>query len=625
MATGNKKYFPFLALGLYWLLLNYLVLHAPIAFFEVDQLVPIQTAQIQANPTQDPALLTSSGWRPVTLPDDWYQSDYADKHHWYRAEVSLNPAQTDIWAVYLPSVTHNAAAFVNGQWIGQGGRFNAPVARNHNRPLLFSFSSQLLVPGSNQITLRVATSHAAQGLLDQFYVAPANELLPHYLWKHFVRVDLIQWFTLIMYVMGLILFVFWLARPQDKIYGLFALLLCIWATHNLNLFVIHIPMSAHAWEAMTMSTLGWTVVTMIFFNHRYVGQKNRRVEKVMVVFAMAGLGIFALPDVGSILRWGYGVWDTFLIIFGSYAIFHLLRVYWLERGSDVYLMLLVGIPILVFGFHDILTVNHLRDRRDGLTIQYSVIPAAALFSFFLVRRFVQSINQAEELAMTLEARVNDRERQLQHQFDQLKALESQQVLSQERERIMRDMHDGIGGQLVSVIAQLQTHGGEVFRTLEARVQHSLTDLRFVIDSLDPALHDLSTLLGMMRSRLQQQLDAVSIVLVWDVTELPNIGDLSPRKSLHIMRIVQEVVANAIKHSQASEMRLSTRVAKGDTPKIVILMEDNGVGFEPDCQDAEGRGMTNMRYRAGQIGATILFARHTGKTRVTLEIPIERQG
>ncbi len=620
MALTIRNALPFVALFLYWLGLNYLVLHAPISFFDPPDIAPVTKAVVTSSDNSTPHGLASHDWESVDLPDDWYQSQRQESEHWYQAFLSVSPQEAAVWAIYIPSVTHNAAVYVNGIWVGQGGRFEDPVARNHNRPLLFRFSSQLLHPGENTVLLRVSSSFHEQGLLDQFYVAPASELVPAHQWKSFIRIDLIQWFTLIMYVMAAILFAFWVARPQDKTYGLFALLLFIWGTHNLNLFVVEIPTSTHFWEAMTMSTLGWIVVVMIFFNHRYVGQGSRMIEKVVLLFACMGSAIFLLPDIQSILHLGYRVWDSFLVVFGSYALFHLAKVFWRTRDSDVYLMLLVGIPILVFGLHDILTVNNLRDRRDGLTIQYSVIPAALLFSFFLVRRFVQSINHAEELATTLEARVKDREGELRDQYDKLNHLEQQRVLSDERERIMRDMHDGIGGQLVSVIALLQDHSGEVFCRIRKRVQQSLVDLRFVIDSLDPVLSDLPTLLGVMRERLQSQLDAVSIELDWAVSELPDIGVLTPRASLHIMRIVQEGVANTIKHSGASRLSIASYLDAGEVPRVVIALSDNGSGFKDNDGAECGRGLSNMRYRAKQIGADLLFEQRDGETRVCLILP-----
>ena len=275
-------------------------------------------------------------------------------------------------------------------------------------------------------------------------------------------------------------------------------------------------------------------------------------------------------------------------------------------------MMLVGIPILVFGFHDILLINNFIDRRDGMTMQYSVIPSVLLFSWFLIRRFVQSINKAEHLTATLEQRVEEKQQALQEQYDQLNVLEKQRVLAEERERIMRDMHDGIGGQLVSVVTLLRDYNEPVFVKVREKISHSLVDLRFVIDSLDPLLNDLPTLLGMMRMRLLDQLDAAKIDLEWAVTELPEINNLSPRSSLHIMRIVQEAITNSIKHSNATKMTLATGVVKVDHEKqnkrwqiyIDIIDYGKGVDMTSVTGECQGRGIANMRYRAQQLGATL---------------------
>ena len=281
-------------------------------------------------------------------------------------------------------------------------------------------------------------------------------------------------------------------------------------------------------------------------------------------------------------------------------------------------MILVGIPILVCGFHDILLVNHLVDRTDGLIIQYSVIPALLLFSWFIVRRFVQSINRAEHLAAHLEQLVDEKKREIQSQFERLAEMERQSVLTGERERIMRDMHDGIGGQLVSVIALLNEHSGAVFDSIRDKVQHSLTDLRFVIDSLDPLQNELPVLLGTMRYRLRDQLDAAKIDLEWGVTELPDNPPLSPRRSLHIMRILQEAITNCIKHADTPRMTLATGVVEGEPPQVYIDVIDYGQGLAgPEASNPGGRGIGNMHYRASQIGAKLEWHSDNSGTRVRL--------
>ena len=264
-------------------------------------------------------------------------------------------------------------------------------------------------------------------------------------------------------------------------------------------------------------------------------------------------------------------------------------------------------------------INHFIDRRDGLTMQYSVIPSVILFSWFLMRRFVQSINKAENLAETLEQRVNDKQLELQLQYNKLNLLEKEKVLAEERERLMRDMHDGIGGQLLSVVTLLQEQSGDVYKSVREKVQLSLIDLRFVIDSLDPLLSDLPTLLGMMRMRLVDQLEAANIELEWAVTELPEIDNMSPRRSLHIMRIVQEAITNSIKHSSSDKMKLVTGVVEDS---VFIEVIDYGVGYDVSrVSEKQGRGVKNMHYRAQELDAVLEFRQLTKGTSVRLILAV----
>ncbi len=599
-----------------WLLLYVFVVHSPPRIFPLPRSAPLEHARIVLSEATNPQHLPQTGWQDVQLPDDWSQREGVGRQYWYRLNIEQEAQAVSIWAVYLPLVVHNAEIYINNIQAGRAGEFADPVSRHHNDPLLLSFPAIMLKPGHNTIDIRVKAADHRQGFLSQVYVAPQHELKPYWRFKHFVRVQFIEWVSVVMFVFSIVILMFWVARPQDSIYGIFALELAFWGMHNLNLFVHEIPFSSRLWEALIMSTLGWTVITMIFFNHRFVGEGWRVVERICQLFAVVGVGMLFLPDIAMILEFGYRVWDAFLLIIGGYALVHLLRVYWHREETDVYLMMLAGIPILVFGLHDILLVNHLIDRQQGLVIQYSVIPAVLLFSWFLLRRFVRSINQAEDLTRTLEQRVDDNRRKIHQQYEQLKVLEHQKLLSEERERIMRDMHDGVGGQLVTVLNLLQTQTGEVFNRAAQRVSRSLIDLHFVIDSLDPEQSDLPTLLGTMRMRLAEQIESAGIQLEWAVTDLPEVSQMTPGRCLHVMRIVQEAITNAIKHSGGQ----SLCVATGETGrKVFIDIIDNGTGIgHPDIQ---GHGLSNMQYRASMLGAELELISSDKGTRVRLLIPV----
>ena len=170
-----------LLLLVYWMACNYIVLHTPFTVFNAPVEGVINNALYTVSDALSPDELNDHNWHPTQLPDDWYSNQHLFSQQnfqqiWYRAKLILGDHNKDIWAVYLPSVTHNAAVYINGVWIGQGGQFSEPVSRHHNQPLLFSFSSELLQQGENKIELKVKTSFHEQGLLDQFYIAPVKQL-----------------------------------------------------------------------------------------------------------------------------------------------------------------------------------------------------------------------------------------------------------------------------------------------------------------------------------------------------------------------------------------------------------------------------------------------------------------
>jgi signal transduction histidine kinase len=134
------------------------------------------------------------------------------------------------------------------------------------------------------------------------------------------------------------------------------------------------------------------------------------------------------------------------------------------------------------------------------------------------------------------------------------------------------------------------------------------------------LSDLSTLLGMMRLRLIDQLETANIDLEWAVTELPEFTSMSPSRSLHIMRIVQEAITNSIKHSGSKDMKLATGIIN-DRQTIYIDLIDYGNGFRQDeIEGINSRGIQNMYFRAKQIGADLIISSSEQGTRIRLLMP-----
>jgi hypothetical protein len=123
---------------------------------EPDAARPLERAQLALSGAPEPPPAGDPAWEPVSLPDRWRERrPDAGGFAWYRLEVPGPVAPGTPWAVYLPQVNMNAAAWVNGAPVGSGGRFSEPVARNFNRPLYFAFPSELLDRPTNAIEIRL--------------------------------------------------------------------------------------------------------------------------------------------------------------------------------------------------------------------------------------------------------------------------------------------------------------------------------------------------------------------------------------------------------------------------------------------------------------------------------------
>ncbi|MGB1110794.1 MAG: sensor histidine kinase, partial [Gammaproteobacteria bacterium] len=241
----------------------------------------------------------------------------------------------------------------------------------------------------------------------------------------------------------------------------------------------------------------------------------------------------------------------------------------------------------------------------------------------LIRRFVHALNTAEALTDELEQRVAAREQELEANYQRLRKLEHEQVLSGERERIMRDIHDGVGGQMVAALAVID--GNHSLDAARASIQDALSDLRLVIDSLDSDARDLNTVLGMLRMRLADRLRHANLEFRWRVNDLPELEGFGPRKALQVMRIVQEALTNALKHSGATALTVTTQEARRDDQNgVCVCVEDNGVGMKDrtaSTPSGGGRGLSNQQRRAKAIGADLRFEDAEPGVRVVLWLPL----
>jgi signal transduction histidine kinase len=120
--------------------------------------------------------------------------------------------------------------------------------------------------------------------------------------------------------------------------------------------------------------------------------------------------------------------------------------------------------------------------------------------------------------------------------------------------------------------------------------------------------------------MNRRLSPLDISLKWQVTHIVEELFLPPQKSLNLLRILQEVFTNILKHANATEINFIASQVAG---MLVIQITDNGK-FNPDLTDSNGLGMTSMKSRSEKIDASISIEQgDNGGCSVTLVINIDK--
>lgn len=197
---------------------------------------------------------------------------------------------------------------------------------------------------------------------------------------------------------------------------------------------------------------------------------------------------------------------------------------------------------------------------------------------------------------------------------------------EERRRLRRDLHDGLGPALAGMTMQIgatrarlspqDAQVRDVLTRLEEHLQACIAEIRRLIDDLHPSPLDDVGLVEGIRRRLTTftSADALALAIVVDAPD--DLGELPAAVEVAAYRITVEAVTNAARHARAS--RCDVRIRLGDA--LVVEVADDGVGLAMDHQP--GVGLSSMRERAEELGGTLTAESGPGcGTRVRARLPL----
>jgi len=564
-----------------------------------------------------------TGWVPVKLPDDWsHRWARHDGVVWYRLRWQQPRANQPV-GLLLNQVTLADAVYINGSLIHRDPSLVEPLSRSWIKPQYFVVDAPTLRVGANTLLVRVSGLANYQPGLGVISVGAPHAVYAEYHTEWLIRYQLRLYNQAFFLAMGVVFLVLWLFRRRDTLYGWFAastLLIGAWDWNNVAPGTWPFG-STDAFQSWNMVFYVAGTVALAIFLLRFCGRRWPRVEAVLWAYsgAIALCAAFA-PHLLGVWRFQLAPIDIALyfavpLAFIGYA----LR----ERQPDMLILALcLALPLLAI-LHDVLRFFEvIRDRAyiASITAPFTLVG----MSVVLAHRFATAMRQVEDFNYQLRARVDSATARLSETLGREHALALANAQIGARLDLVRDLHDGFGGSLVSAIAALEHGPAGVNPAAHAvdTLKSLRDDLHLVINTTTHVVSgDLVEPLESLRHRWSDRLDAAGIASHWRLADIDRV-QFPPGRSLDVLRFIQEALTNTLKHSGASEVQVDVDCQNAT---LRVEVRDDGSGFDPSSHSA-GAGLASLASRAHRLNAELAIDTAPGRgVCLRLGVPVMSAG
>lgn len=543
----------------------------------------------------------SAAWEPQALPDIWRNTHGAGiENGWYRFQFTTPIDTTRVQAVYLPKLGMNAAVWVNGVKIGDGGRMIEPLSRNWNRPLLFPIPHSALKQGRNTLHIQLRGNAYTQAFLFPPSIGSEVLLRKNHERTIFLNITLNQTATILIAAIGALMLSLWWRRKQETAYGYFGISALVWAAQSTNQYVQDIGLTTAQWETLINASFQVFAALLLSSLLRFINAWKQAYRPwFMALLIGSPLTLFLVPAQQFLQVTSF--WHLATVAATLFTLALTLKAA-LNGNREARLLVAVLALIVLFAVHDwTLHSAHLWKEYagnapgNGITLlQYSAPILFLAVGWIMTSRYLRTLDAFERLNNELDLRIRDREAALDASYARMKKLEMEQAIAAERERIHSDLHDDVGAKLLSLVYRAESDENANL------ARSALQDLRDVVSQTSESIW-LEELAANWRAECDKRLSEAQIRLDWqELGDFTNL-QLSQPQALSLTRVLREATSNTIRHSGAKTGFVRLDLAE---QKLLLDIWDDGKGC-PQNRTA-GRGLRNIEARATKHGGNLTY-------------------
>ena len=573
--------------------------------FADNQVKIFQDVEYSFEPTLTPPSL---GWTHATLPISGNvlrgeKSVAETTITWLRFTFDRDELREGPFAISIDATNQMFETFVGNQLVFS----NLPVHGNpritNYQPYLIHLSGVVLSPNSNAISLRIHINKDMIQTFDGVRIGQDITITQHFDQQYFAQYLGPQLVNAALIALTVLVSIFWFTRRREGALASLAVLGVFWIASNLQHQLPSGFVDPDLLQHVTIILPFLIMFSFVGFASSFFRTGLGKPLKVAAVWAISAVLLarylsFVFPISGAFI-----VFSTIVAAVAVSLLF--LKESLSVRHSENFATLAAVLIAFLAMLHDL---GHEIALWHGVGFElmpYASILVFGVFGFAIGKRILMSLAAEEGLTAQLGQRIETTKANLLTSEKARRELEVSSAITQERERMMREIHDGIGSSLVAALASAERQGRQSSTAVVA-LKSALTDLRIAVDSLEPVEGNVSTLLAGLRYRIEPELKKADMAFDWKVDEVPELDWLDAPNALHVLRIFQEAFGNILGHANATRIRVTCRMQLSDgRPGIMIEVADNGRGFDPTVRPG-GRGRKNMHDRAEALAGKLLI-------------------
>jgi signal transduction histidine kinase len=600
-------------------------------------LTVVEQARLTLTPQGQPTVEVP---QPVALPYDWDQRQGAiDGEAHFAFEIPAGDPGTPL-ALFLPRVGNSFRVSVDGRELARFGAF--PPGPYDDA----SFAPQyFVVPASpsasepaapRRIEIAIAAQTARQGGLSPVVAGSEDEILPLYERALFWHVSGGRFIAIVSGVLGALALLVWL-RQREPIYLYYGLGELLWCLQTARVLFTHAPLPWPWWGVLPLAAFQAAIPLLCRFALAVVGRDDSRLARLLGLMAWLA-PVVAVAGIMVPWLWLMPLWRGLGLLAALAMMVVVLRVAVRSAVLEHRVLGLAVVLIVVCAVRDIWVMRTSPEAYAMVPwIRFAWVGFAITLAWVIAERMRKDARAVEAMNASLEAELAERNAALEAAFAREREGEKARGALEERQRLVQDLHDGLGGQLVGLLRMAQQPGA-AREDVTLHLRDAVDQLKLTVDAMHGDEGDVASTLGSVRYRLGPRLQAAGIDLHWDVSRLPAMHGWSTRHSHQLQMLLFEAFANMMAHSAATQASLSARrvpleavseangandVNGAPVDAIEVELRDNGRGFDASAR-ADGRGLANMRARATALGAALTLRSRPGETFLRLHLPVPLQ-